>query len=520
MRFFFSCHIAVKMVEWKSIMMRIPAKFEKLRQALRKKGTGSSLPAHVFSVVLFFGMGILMTVCFFMIMKDAAASDAFLLAMVALIAVFFFGLGGYSLWLVNSQAAKVRGSWLRMPPQRLEEMEAEADQAKVLQGSVMFDEDMISRTPEGDIYLAYEDILWLYPVRKISRINGIPIAKENSVCAVDIEGNEFSVMRSVNDDHPAEMMYDVLQKQLNRAGYYPVLGFDAQLKKDTKKDLNVLKRRYEESMNEGFAQEEKAAKWICPHCTAENEGTDRCIYCGCLREMVIPEQPQIERQAEPTPPEAESDYSYLEPNAATRPKKNNPMLAVLLGVACVAVMGIALLVANMMDRGGSPSSAGSGSGSQPDQQEINNALAAEDDKLLDGRIGDQLSTAFFDFSVSSVQRMTSYQGMTPAEGNEFIVANIWLHNTMRQSLPMFDSDFLLVYGDGDNDYVFPVTMDAPEKQTGNMLASQYSVGINKEITGDLVFEVPKGSTSGFLYFEEYFDNGETGEYYTVGYDLD
>ena len=267
-------------------------------------------------------------------------------------------------------------------------------------------------------------------------------------------------------------------------------------------------------------------KWICPHCTAENDATDeRCIYCGCKKEIKIPEAPvteildqtEVEQAAREVPQQEtpQTDYSSLAPNNAPAPKKkNNVMLGVLLAVACVAVMGIGLLFAT---RAKDPETVTPEPAAEPAEgdPEIYELDPEDYDTLLDGEIGDTLSTAFFDFKVNSAKLEDSYEGLTPAEGKKFAVVDIWVKNTMRESIPMFDTDFVLIYGDGENDYAFPVTTDAPEKQTGKMLASEYTLGINEETQGILVYEVPEDIEEAFVYFEEYFDNGEYGEYYTV-----
>ena len=331
---------------------------------------------------------------------------------------------------------------------------------------------------------------------------------------------------------PASAMADILLKLIGKAGYSPVAGYDGELYKQTKKDLNILKRRYEQSMSEQFERETRAAKWICPHCTAENEGTDRCVFCGCLREIHIPDEPvkpapvqetPVRPQAAPVQPQ-EKDYSYLQPNVgAGRAKKNNPMLAVLLGLGCVAVMAIALLVANMLNK---QESYDYDDVKEDAYQEIQNnpvddqTQDGQSGKLLDGYVGDTISTAFFDMTANSAYMTDSYEGMTPAEGNEFCVVNMTIHNTIRQSLPMFDTDFILWWGQGDEDGSFPITHEAAEKRAGNMLEEEYFIGINETVTGDLVYELPKThDAQGMVYFEEYFDNGETGEYYTFTVDL-
>ena len=143
-----------------------------------------------------------------------------------------------------------------------------------------------------------------------------------------------------------------------------------------------------------------------------------------------------------------------------------------------------------------------------------------DNRVLDGYVGDTISTAFFDFTVNDAHTADSYGSLTPAEGNTFCIVNVTVHNTMRQSLPMFDTDFVLFWGPGDSDGSFPVTHDDPSRRTDKMLEESYYIGINETVTGDLVYEMPKThDPEGILYFEEYFENGEYGDYYTVTFPL-
>ena len=271
-------------------------------------------------------------------------------------------------------------------------------------------------------------------------------------------------------------------------------------------------------------------KWICPHCTAENDATDeRCIYCGCKKEIKIPDAPVTEildqtavsqaAQEFPQTQRPQTDYSNLTPNAGPAPKKkNNLMLGVLLAVACVAVMGIGMMFASRAkdsDEGQTATFNEPSSAPAEGDPEIYELDPEDYNTLLDGEIGDTLSTAFFDFKVSSVTLEDSYENLTPAEGNKFAIVDIWIQNTMRESIPMFDTDFVFIYGDGDNDYAFPITDGAPDKKTGKMLASEYELGINEETQGILVYEVPADIEEALVYFEEYFDNGEYGQFYTV-----
>ncbi len=479
-----------------------------------KKSRNKIVTYILAAVLVLVGLFLLATAATILSQGAKDKEDIPVMIFLGAIALMMIGSAAYLLMEQRSKDTAVKESWLKADAARLSELDEKAAGAIHMCGCLLYDDCLVSRTEAGDVYLPFEDILWVYGIRRRRTINGVPIVTNHAVNVVDIDGNDIEVMHSPNGkDADSRTMTEVLVHQMHSAGYYPVIGYDGQLQRDTKKDLNILKRRYEQSMNEQFEREAQAAKWICPHCTAENEGGTRCIYCGCLKEIKIPDEPVQETPIRPAMREEPvRDYSNLAPN--TPAKRSNPMLAVLLALACVAVMGISLLIARNMGNNSQPSEPDTPSVTVPDTQP-----GSDSDKLLDGYVGDTLETAFFDFKFNSVKKVSSYEGITPSEGNQLIVANVSVHNTMRSSLPMFDTDFALVYGEGDDEYAFPVTYTDPSKTGGDMLEGEYSIGINKTVTGDLVYEIPADITSGYFYFEEYFENGEYGEYYTVSFNL-
>ena len=476
------------------------------------KKSGSKIVSYILAGVLIL-LGLFFLFIVAKILPEGKKDDIAVMIFLGILALIMIGSAVYLITEQRNKDMAVKDSWRKADAARMNELDEKAAKAIHMCGCLLYDDCLVSRTEAGDVYRPFEDILWVYGIQRRRSLNGVPILTNHAVNAVDIDGNDIEVMHSADGkEADSRTMTEVLVHQMHEAGYYPVIGYDGQLQKDTKKDLNILKRRYEQSMNEQFEREARTAKWICPHCTAENDGGTRCVYCGCLKEIKIPDEPVAETPVRTeAPQEPVRDYSNLAPN--TPAKRSNPMLAVLLGLACVAVMGISLLIANHM---GGPKP------TEPDTPPVtvtDPEPGTDPSKLLDGEVGDTLETAFFDFKFNSVKKVSSYEGITPADGNQLIVANVTIHNTMRSSLPMFDSDFLMVYGDGDNDYAYPVTFDDASKASGEMLESEYSIGINKTVTGDLVYEIPADITSGYFYFEEYFDNGEYGEYYTVSFNL-
>lgn len=91
--------------------------------------------------------------------------------------------------------------------------------------------------------------------------------------------------------------------------------------------------------------------------------------------------------------------------------------------------------------------------SAPGTDSGGSVIEANEEGYGEGRIGDTMRSYFFDFTVKSVYLCDVYGSYIPAEGHELLVADLTLKNTFNSSLPMFDSDFMVSWGDGDEDKV-------------------------------------------------------------------
>ena len=142
----------------------------------------------------------------------------------------------------------------------------------------------------------------------------------------------------------------------------------------------------------------------------------------------------------------------------------------------------------------------------------------------EGRTGDTMETYFFDFTVNSAYLTSDYAGYTPAEGNVLLVADITVKNTFQQSFEMYDVDFQAQWDDGDDAFAYPITTDMEtytevDPVGEDQLPGTYSLAVDEERTGELVYEVPSGFTDFSIAYLEQFvdDSGEesTGETYFV-----
>ncbi len=121
-------------------------------------------------------------------------------------------------------------------------------------------------------------------------------------------------------------------------------------------------------------------------------------------------------------------------------------------------------------------------------------------------VGDTISTAFFSYTVNSAEGVDSYEGYTPAEGNRLVVVDLTIRNTESYTMPMFDTDFQIQWGDGENDWSFPV-----EKFCDAQFAAEYEIGEGKSKQGLLIYQVPEDARDFTFGFLETYEDGSEGD---------
>ena len=143
----------------------------------------------------------------------------------------------------------------------------------------------------------------------------------------------------------------------------------------------------------------------------------------------------------------------------------------------------------------------------------------------EGRVQDTMETYFFEFTVNSAYLTNDYAGYTPAEGNTLLVADITVKNTFQESIEMYDTDFQAQWGDDAEDaFAIPITTDMEtftevDPIGENQLPGTYTLAVDEERIGELVYEVPAGHVDFSISYLEQFVDGEgeesTGEVYFV-----
>lgn len=121
-----------------------------------------------------------------------------------------------------------------------------------------------------------------------------------------------------------------------------------------------------------------------------------------------------------------------------------------------------------------------------------------------GGIGDTMSTAWFDYTVTDARLTEAYQGNQAETGEQLLVLELEIDSTCYQEVPMTRYDFQL-YWEGmedEDDRCYP--LEAAEE---GQLPDAYDLGWGEELTGSLVYRVPQDQRDFALVFQEIIDNG-------------
>ena len=140
---------------------------------------------------------------------------------------------------------------------------------------------------------------------------------------------------------------------------------------------------------------------------------------------------------------------------------------------------------------------------------------ADENGYAEGHIGDIMVNCFFDYTVKSAYTCKEFEGYKPSEGNKLLVADVTVHNITNSSIPMFDTDFQVQWGDdADDAYNFPITYYGNTVSTAQ-LPKKYDLAVNESKTGLLVFEVPEDANEYAVSYLERFADGTVGDAFFV-----
>lgn len=122
-----------------------------------------------------------------------------------------------------------------------------------------------------------------------------------------------------------------------------------------------------------------------------------------------------------------------------------------------------------------------------------------------GYVGDTMSTEWFDFTVKEAWACTEYDGYTAQEGYKLVVAEMVLKNTWDASVDMWDTDFLIFWEDPDAEGGYDIDITLPV-YSEDQFPEEYTLGINVQKTGMLVYEVPEKFRDFSIVFQEVFED--------------
>ena len=137
----------------------------------------------------------------------------------------------------------------------------------------------------------------------------------------------------------------------------------------------------------------------------------------------------------------------------------------------------------------------------------------------EGKTGETMHTAFFDFSAESARLLRQYEDYEPQEGNALLGVQMRIRNTTDRDITMYDTDFKITWSDEDDGWTVPLTyLTAISGQ--NLLKTEYLLRPDEEIAGDLVFEVPEGESFFCLSYLEQFDDESKGDLFGVYFETE
>ena len=111
---------------------------------------------------------------------------------------------------------------------------------------------------------------------------------------------------------------------------------------------------------------------------------------------------------------------------------------------------------------------------------------------------------------TDVSLVESYPGIDIPDGECLVRMRLNIKNTSSQTYTMFLQDFQIQWGEGDNDY--GTCLNAVDD---TMMPYAYELTPGQERSDWLMAEIPEGSTSCTIAYQEYKTDGSKGDAYFV-----
>ncbi|MCR2048533.1 DUF4352 domain-containing protein [Acetatifactor muris] len=135
-----------------------------------------------------------------------------------------------------------------------------------------------------------------------------------------------------------------------------------------------------------------------------------------------------------------------------------------------------------------------------------------EDGIAEGSLGDTMHNCFFDFTVKSAYLCKDFDEYTTDEGYLFLVAEITVKNTFGETLPMFDTDFVVEWDDSAD---YPCYFE--DGIGGDVLPAEYELAKDESKSGLLLFAVPEDKKDFTFSYMEVFEDNTTGNTFNVSF---
>lgn len=133
-----------------------------------------------------------------------------------------------------------------------------------------------------------------------------------------------------------------------------------------------------------------------------------------------------------------------------------------------------------------------------------------EDGIAEGSLGDTMHSCFFDFTVNDVYLCKDFDEYSTEDGWMFLAAEVVVKNTFGETLPMFDTDFVVEWTDSSDYpcYFEDVVIDG-------LMPTEYELAKDESLTSTLLFTVPDDQTNFTISYMEVFEDNTTGDTFNV-----
>jgi predicted small lipoprotein YifL len=148
------------------------------------------------------------------------------------------------------------------------------------------------------------------------------------------------------------------------------------------------------------------------------------------------------------------------------------------------------------------------------------AITIEDGRKVDGvafgGIGDDLTNVFFSFCIDKAELKDEFEGEKAERGFIYLYADVTVKNAFDGPIPMWAADFIAQWGEGDNDYCYPLA-----KVASYQMDDEFTLAEGRTVSKSLVYEVPlpENKNEYKISYLEYFEDGVEGNLFLISFEL-